>query len=124
MGANRPRQATTGLVVLAVVLGWLWAGGLAASAAGNPTGALTTSHSPLVLDPAVPPGRDPALWPSAERPDPGGRLVPLVLGLVVAALAATFGPGARRPRPGPVPVRSLLWSTHLEARAPPTLQPA
>jgi hypothetical protein len=68
--------------------------------------------------------RAPARRPSAERPDPGGRLVSLVLGLVVAALAATFGPGARRPRPGPVPVRSLLWSTHLEARAPPTLQPA
>ncbi|HEY6709572.1 MAG TPA: hypothetical protein VJB61_18505 [Actinomycetota bacterium] len=111
-------------MVLAVVLGWLWAGGLAASAAGNPTDELTTSHSLLVLDPAVPPGRAPALRPSAERPDPGGRLVPLVLGLVVAALAATVGPGARRPRPGPVPVRSLLWSTHLEARAPPTLQPA
>jgi hypothetical protein len=112
MGANRRRQATTGLVVLAVVLGWLWVGGLAASAAGNPTGELTTSHSRLVLDPAVPPGRAPALRPPAERPDLGGRLVPLVL-----------GPGARR-RPGPVPLRSLLWSTHLEARAPPSLQPA
>jgi len=123
MGVNRRRQATTGLVVLAVVLGWLWVGGLAASAAGNPTGELTTSHSLLVLDPAVPPGRAPALRPPAERPDLGGRLVPLVLGLVVAALAATFGPGARR-RPGPVPLRSLLWSTHLEARAPPSLQPA
>jgi hypothetical protein len=107
MGTNRRRQATTGLVVLAVVLGWLWAGGLAASAAGNPADELT-----------------PALRPSAERPDPGGRLVPLVLGLVVAALAAGLGPGARRHRPGPVPVRSLLWSTHLEARAPPALQPA
>ena len=124
MGANRRRQATTWLVVLAVVLGWLWVGGLAASAAGNPTDELTTSHSLLVLDPAVPPGRAPALRPSAERPDPGGRLVPLVLGLVVAALAAGFGPWARRPRSGPGPVRSLLWSTHLEARAPPSLQPA
>jgi len=124
MGVNRRRQATTGLVVLAVVLGWLWVGGLAASAAGTPTDELTMSRSLLVLDPAVPPGRAPALRPAAERPDPGGRLVPLVLGLVVAALAASFGLGARRPRPGPVPVRSLLWSTHLEARAPPFLQPA
>ena len=122
MGVNRRRQATTGLVVLAVVLGWLWVGGLAGAAAGAPTDELTMSRPPLVLDPAVPPGRAPALRPAAERPDPGGRLVPLVLGLVVAALAASFGLGARRPRPGPVPVRSLLWSTHLEARAPPFLQ--
>ena len=110
MGVNRRRQATTGVVVLAVVLGWLWVGGLAASAAGTPTDELTMSRPLLVLDPAVPPGRAPAL----------GRLVPLVL----AALAASFGLGARRPRPGPVPVRSLLWSTHREARAPPSLQPA
>ena len=116
MGVNRRRQATTGLVVLAVVLGWLWVGGLAASAAGTPTDELTMSRPLLVLDPA--------LRPAAERPDLGGRLVPLVLGLVVAALAASFGLGARRPRPGPVPVRSLLWSTHREARAPPSLQPA
>ena len=61
MGVNRRRQATTGLVVLAVVLGWLWVGGLAASAAGTPTDELTMSRPLLVLDPAVPPGRAPAL---------------------------------------------------------------
>ncbi len=110
--------------MLAIVLGSLWAGGLAASAAGNATDELTASHSLPVLDPAVPPDRVPALRPPDERPNQSGRLVPLLLGMLAAALAAAYGLGAGRLRSGLAPGRSLVQRTQLEARAPPSLQPA
>jgi hypothetical protein len=124
MRTHRQRQATTGLVVLAALLGALWAGGLAARSSGDPADRLTTGRPALGVDAAVPPQRAPVLRPSTERPDPGGRLVLLLLGLLVAALAAGHGPHARRHRSTGAQARAPAWSSHLEARAPPSLQPA
>ena len=124
MRMHRQQQATTGLVVLAALLGTLWVGGLAARSTDDPADRLTASHPLLGLEASVPPHRAPALRPSAERPDPGGRLIPLPLGLLVAAVAAGHGLRARRRRSTRARTRSLVRSTQLQARAPPFLQPA
>jgi hypothetical protein len=124
MRVNQQRQAATGLVVLAVLLGSLWAGGLAASAAGNPADQLAASRSLLGLEPAALPDRGPALRPAAERPDPGGRLLPLLLGLLAASLTTASGVPARRRRPSLAPARSPVLSAPRGPRAPPSLQPA
>jgi hypothetical protein len=124
MRVNRQRRATMGLVALAVLLGSLWSGGLVASAAGNPADQLAASRSLLGIEPAVLPDRAPALRTAADRSDPGGRLVPVLLGMPVAALVVTGGMRAGRSRPGMTRARSLARSTRLEPRAPPSLQPA
>ena len=80
MGVNRRRLATTGLVVLAVLLGSLWAGGMAAPAAGNAAGKLAGSASLpalllyLVLSRRFVTSRA-AAWvgPASSRPDPCPR---------------------------------------------------
>jgi hypothetical protein len=124
MRTYRQQQATTGLVVLAALLGTLWVGGLAAGSTSDPADRLTASRPLLGVEAAVPPHRVPALRPSAERRDPGGRLVPLLLGLLVAAVAAGHGLRARRRWVTPAWAASLVRSTRLQARAPPSLQPA
>jgi hypothetical protein len=124
MRTHRRQRATTGLVVLAALLGALWVSGLAARSTGDPADRLTASSPLPGLEAGVPPHRAPALGPAAERPGPGGRLVPPLLGLLVAAVAAGRGPRARRRRSTRVQRRSLVWSTQLRARAPPSLQPA
>jgi hypothetical protein len=124
MRVNRQRRATMGLVVLAMLLGPLWSGGLVASAAGNPANQLAAGRSLLGVEPAVVPDRAPALRPAAARSDPGGRLMPLLLGLVAASVAVLYGLGVGRLRDSSAPVWSLVQLTQLEARAPPVLQPA
>ena len=124
MGVNRRPHLTTAIVVLAVLLGSLWAGGLAVPAAGGPAGQLTAGASLPGIEPAALPDRAPALRPSVERPGPDGRLLPLLLGMLLAALAAPFGLPARRRGPNPARAGSLLRCTRREARAPPSLQPA
>jgi hypothetical protein len=123
MGVNRRPHLTTAIVVLAVLLGSLWAGGLAVPAAGGPAGQLTAGASLPGIEPAPLPDRAPALRPSVERPGPDGRLLPLLLGLLAASLAVTYGMGARRRRPSLAPVRSLVLSASRCPRAPPRLQP-
>jgi hypothetical protein len=124
MRVNRQQQTTMGLMVLAVLLGSLWAGGLVASAAGNPADQLAASHSLLGVGPAVLPDRAPALRSAGERPELGGRLVPVLLGMLATAFAVAYGVGAGRLRSGLARARSLVQFTPLEARAPPSLQPA
>jgi hypothetical protein len=121
MRMHRQQQAT-GLAVLAVLLGTLWVGGLAARSTDDPTDQLTVSRPALGVEAAVPPQRAPALRPSPERPDPGGRLDPLLLGML-AAVAAGHRPSARR-RSARARAASPVWSNQREARAPPSLQPA
>jgi hypothetical protein len=122
MRTHRQRQATTIVVALPMLLGSLWAGTFAS--AGTSADQLTTSRTRLGIEAVVPPDRAPALRPAAERPDPGGRVLPLLLGLVLAGLAAGSGLARRRPRSDLAPIGSRAWSSHREARAPPFLQPA
>ena len=118
MRVHRQAQVATGLVVVAVLLGSLWAGVLGASGAGNPADRLTASRLLLGVEAAVPPDRAPALRPSAERPESGGML----LGMVLAALAAAFALRSQRLGSDLGLVGPLVQSTQLEARAPPHLQ--
>jgi hypothetical protein len=124
MRMHRRQSGATALVVLAVLLGSLWAGGLARPAAGDPTGQLAASRPLAGIEPATLRDRAPALRPAAGRPDPGGRLLPLLAGMLVAALGVAGMAGAGRPRPVLARARSLVRRTQLEARAPPLLQPA
>jgi hypothetical protein len=124
MGVSRRPHLTTAIVVLAVLCGSLWAGGLAAPAAGGPAGQLTAGASLLGIEPAALPDRVPALRPAPERPGPDGRLLPLLLGLLTASLAVTPGADARRRRSSLALARSLASSTPRGPRAPPRLQPA
>ena len=124
MRTSRQRQATTVIVALAVLLGSLSAGGLGPSATGDPIAQLSVTRPMPGIEAAVLPDRAPALRPSAERPDPAGRLLPLLVGLLLATFAATFGLAARWLRSEGAAVGSLAWSSHREARAPPHLQPA
>jgi hypothetical protein len=88
----------------------------------GPADQLTASRSQLGVE-AVPPDPAPALRPSVQGPDSGSRHIPLLLGMVVATLAATSRPRARRRRSDRARVGVLVWSTQCEARAPPNLQP-
>ncbi|HEX2158534.1 MAG TPA: hypothetical protein VHS79_16395 [Actinomycetes bacterium] len=121
---SRKRHATTGLVVLALLLGSLWASGSAAPAAGNAGGQLASSASLPGIGPAALPDRIPALRPSAERPDAGGRLLPLLGGLLAASLTVASGVPARRRRSSLAPARPPVLSAPRGPRAPPRLQPA
>jgi hypothetical protein len=123
MRVHRQAQSTTELVVLAVLLGSLWAGVLGASGPGTPAVQLTASRSMLGLGAAVLPDRAPALRPSAEPPDPGGRLLPLLLGLLGVSLAVAGGVPARRRRSS-LPARLPVLAVPRGPRAPPRLQPA
>jgi hypothetical protein len=124
MRIRQKHSATRVFLVLAVVLASLWAGGLASSVAENSAGQLAGTASRLGIESAALPDRVPALRPSPERPDPGGRLLPLLLGLLVASLPAAYGVPARRRRSGPAPARSPVHSAPPGPRAPPCLQPA
>ena len=123
MRTSRRQRATTVIVVLAVLLGSLWAGALAAGAA-DPADRLTASHARLGVEAAVPPDRAPALRASTQRPDPGGRLLPLLGGLLAASLAVASGVPARRRRSSLAPARSPALSAPRGSRAPPSLRPA
>ena len=111
------------LLVLAVVLGSLWAGGLAARAA-DPADQLTAIHTQPGAEPAILGDRAPVLRPPVGRSGPGGRLVPLLLGLLAASVVAGYGVPARRPRSSSAPTRSLVLSAPRGPRAPPRLQTA
>ena len=87
MRVHRQAQVATGLVVVAVLLGSLWAGVLGASGAGNLADQLTANRLLLGVGAAVLPDRVPVLRPSAERPEAGGSML---LGMVLGALAAAF----------------------------------
>ena len=97
---------------------------LATSAAENAAGRLAGTASLPAIESAALPDRVPALRPSAERPDPGGRLLPLLGGLLAASLAVASGVPTRRRRSGPAPARSPALAAPRRPRAPPPLQPA
>jgi hypothetical protein len=124
MPVTRRRLATTGLVVLAVLLGSLWAGGGAAGPDPAPAGQLAAGAALPGIEPGAPPDRIPVLRPSAQRPDPGGRLLPLLDGLLAASLTAASRRPAGRRRSGPAPARSPAPATPRGPLAPPRLQPA
>ena len=123
MRTPRQQPATRALLVFAVLLGSLWVGGLAARAT-DAADRLAAFHTRPGVEPAVLGDRGPALRPPVDRPDPGGQLLPVLVGMLVAALVAAGGPRAGRSQPGLVRARSLAGSIRLEPRAPPSLQPA
>jgi hypothetical protein len=123
MRTQRQQPATRVLLALAVVLGSLWVGGPAARPADT-ADRLAAIHTQPGFEPAVLRDRAPALRPSVGRSDPSGRSVPLLLGMLVAALAVAGGMRVGRSRPGMARTRSLARSTSLGARSPPSLQPA
>ena len=123
MWTQRQQPATRVLLALAVVLGSLWVGGLAARPADTPDG-LAAIHTQPGIEPAVLRDRAPALRPPVDRSDPSGRLLPALLGMLAAALAAAGGMRSGRSRPGMARVRSLARATRLEPRGPPSFQPA
>jgi hypothetical protein len=122
MRMRRKHSATRALLVLVVVLGSLWAGGLAASAAENAAGRLAAPAALPGIEAGALPDRVPVLRPSAERPDPGGRLLPLLGGLLAASLPVASGVPARRRRSSLAPARSPALSAPRGPRAPPRLQ--
>jgi hypothetical protein len=124
MPMQRPHMATRAFLVLAIVLASLWAGGRAVSGAGSLSGQLAGGASLPGIESAALPDRLPAVRPSAERPDPGGRLLSLLLGLVAAARTVAFGSPARRRGSGVAPAHSPVFSSPQGPRAPPRLQPA
>jgi hypothetical protein len=114
------------LLVLAVALAALWAGGLAGGGlgAGDPATQLAAGRSLAGIDAAVAPQRAPWLRPASERPEPAGRQVPLLLGPLVAALALADQARAGERRPGVARARPQVPPAPRGARAPPRLQPA
>jgi hypothetical protein len=124
MRVNRQQQATRAFLVLAVLLASLWTGGLVASTTGDAADQLATSHAQAGIQPAALRDRALALRPPVERPGPQGRLLPLLLGALAAALAASHRLAAGWLRPGLARGRTLVRSTPLAARAPPHLQSA
>jgi hypothetical protein len=124
MRMQRRHSTTRVFLVLAMVLASLWAGGLASSAAGNTVDQLAASRSLPGVEAAAPRDRVPALRPPDQRPSQSGRLVPVLLGMLAAALAVASGVGAGRLRSGLAAGRSLVQRTQLAARAPPSLQSA
>jgi hypothetical protein len=125
MRSRRPSVATRFLLVAALVLAAMWAG----AAVPGPAGAGTDSGRVAAAtrpgsEAAVLRDRGPALGAPADRPGPGGPLLSVLLGLLVAALGAAaaaraLGSPWRRTR-----ARSQPGRTRLDARAPPRfLQP-
>jgi hypothetical protein len=121
MRVNRQQQATRAFLVLAVLLGSLWAGSLLASATGNAADQLAANGAQPGIQPSALRDRSLALRPPVERPGP---LVPLLLGALAAALVAAHGLLAGWLRPGLARGRWLVRSAPLAARAPPYLQSA
>ena len=122
MRMQRQQAATRVLLVLAMVLGSLWVGGVAFSALGSSGDQLAASRSLPGIEPAAPPDRVPALRPPVQRLSQSGRLVPLLVGLLAAAFTVALGVGAGRGRVGLAAARALVQLAKLEARAPPSLQ--
>jgi hypothetical protein len=124
MQANRQQLVTRVLLVLAVLLVSVWMGSHAGPAAGQPINHLTANSSLPGVEPAVLRDRLPALRPPVDRSGQSGRLVPVLLGILVAAHTVGYERCTRRLRSGVVRGGSLVQRTPLEARAPPILQPA
>jgi hypothetical protein len=124
MWMQRQHSAARVFLVLAMVLASLWAGGLAASAAGRSADQVAASRAVPGVEAAAPRDRVPALRPPVQRPTQSGRLVPLLLGVLATALAVAYGVGAGRLRSGLARAGSLVQLAQGAARAPPFLQSA
>jgi hypothetical protein len=124
MRTRRQHSATRAVLVLAMVLGSLWAGGPGPSAEGGPVDQLAASRALPGLEPATRTDRVPALRPPVQRPAPSARPLPLVAGVLAAALTLACWLGGRRRRSGRAAARPPGQRLRLVARPPPSLQPA
>ena len=117
MGVNRRPHLTTAFIeFVAVLLGSLWAGGLAVPAAGSPAGQLTAGLAAQDrAGGAAGPG--PGAAAGGQRPGPDGRLLPLLLGLLTASSLSppacrTAAPVPAGPWPGVGAVRPRGLGPH------------
>jgi hypothetical protein len=125
MQARRWQQAPRVLLALAVLLASVSTARLAAPTAGHPTSHLRASRTLPGIEPAILRDRLPVVRPPVERLGQSGRLLPVLIGVLVAAVAVVCGLRAGRPcSSGLARARALARATLLEARAPPFLQPA
>jgi hypothetical protein len=120
MRMDRRLRTARVLLALVAVLGSLWTGGLAASAAGDSAAGLTAGHARAAVEAAALRDRLPALRPPLDRPGPWGAA--LLLG-VAAALAGAFRWRAAEVRHRLAGVHPLAAAASLGARSPPCLQP-
>jgi hypothetical protein len=121
MRTRRQRLTARVLLALALLLGSVWVGDAAASAAGDPAGRLADGRSRAAVEAAVLRDRAPALRPAPERPGPPG---PALLVTLVAALAGVTGWRAVGVRLHPAGGHQPVRAASLGARSPPHLQPA
>jgi hypothetical protein len=121
MGARRHPPVTRFLLVAALILASLWAGAPAGQSAADPDGRWVAAATRPGTEAAVLRDRGPALAAPADRPGPGGPLLPVLLGLLVASVGAA---AAARALGSPWPLarrRTRPGGTRLHARAPPLL---
>ena len=121
MGTRRRPPATRLLLVAALVLACLWAGAPSGPAGAGSDGRLTAAARPGAEAAILRDRAAPALGAPADRSGPGGPLLPVLIGLLVAAIgvaAAARALGSPWPRSRG---RSLRGRTRLDARAPPPL---
>jgi len=127
MSARRTPPATrfllvAALLVAALVLASLWVAAPAAGPAGaGADGRLTVAAARAGAEAAVLRDRAPALGAPADRPGPGGPLLPVLLGLLAAALGVAAAVRALGPTWSRTRARSLPGRTRIDARAPPPL---
>jgi len=122
MSTRRQPPATRFLLVAALVLASLWVGAPAAGPVGaDADGRLTTAAARPGTEAAVLRDRAPALGAPADRPGPGGPLLPMLLGLLAAALGVAAAVRALGPPWSRARARSVPGRIRLHARAPPSL---
>jgi hypothetical protein len=124
MRANWQQVVTRVLLALAVLLASVSTASLASPAAGHSTIHLTARGTLPGIEPAVLRDRVAALNQAVERPDRSGRLLPVLIGMLVAVLAAGIGLRRRRLWSDPVSVRSQTWPPSSKlARRPASSRP-
>jgi hypothetical protein len=121
MRPQRQGLAARILLALALLLGSLWVGDLAASAAGGPAGRLTDGRSRAAVEAAVLRDHASAVRAATERPGPRGWPLPAALAAALAVVARWRAVGVRLP---PAGGHAPLRDASLGARSPPHLQPA
>jgi hypothetical protein len=122
MRSRRRPPAIRFLLVAVLVLATVWVGAPAPGPArADADGRLTAAAARPGAEAAVLRDRAPVLGAPAARPGPGGPLLPVLVGLLVAALGAAAAARVLGPPWQRIGARSLPGCARLDARAPPPL---